>query len=55
MEELVASLSDRLSAASLRFVTIHVTKEIEGEVTNLPRLARTDFLTKTNYKMVHAN
>lgn len=55
MEEIVASLSDALGTVSYRSVTIHVTKEIEGEVTNLPRPPGTDFLTEANYKMDHAN
>lgn len=55
IEEIIASLSDALSGVSYRSVMIHVTKEIEGEASNVPRPPGTDFLTEANYKMDHAN
>lgn len=55
IEEIVSSLTDALAAVSYKTRLIHITREIEGEITNVPLPTTSDFAAEANFKMDHAN
>lgn len=55
IDRITSTLCDALARVSYKSVPIHITKEIMGEETNVPKPEEADFGTEINFKMSHAS